>query len=813
MADLPLVVCGPLLRRVDAGHVSVWIALSKSADVTVHVFAGRAESTGPGTGSMPEIAAGMRATRPFGAKLHVVVVDVAVAGLAPFSRFSYDVVVDADGRKHGLLALGLLKDGTGMPKVLALGYDEGMLPSFVTASDRIDGLRIAHTSCRKPHGPGPDALAWLDEVVEKGLGQQNDALQQLFLTGDQIYADDVAGTLLPVLHAVGEELIGGVETMPVGATSIPATMDSLPADRRQRTVRALAKFTTTEGHSHLITLGEYMAMYCLTWSPALWQGRTLESVETVLNAALGPQAAKTEPTPWEDAANPAEMKKDRERRLRGEHHHARVWLGGLPKVARVLANVPTFMIFDDHEITDDWNLTEAWRQRVINAPFGKAILRNGLMAYTVFQAWGNDPGAFRHEDPQNGPAVPKAEWSAAEKLLVAIGDVTSTPGGALDAVLAEVDGLLGLKEPLGVPQVVFNYQVPGALHSVRVLDTRTRRTYRASRNAPPRLVGSTLDQQLPAAEVGDPRDLVIVISPVPVLFPRLFEAIAQPVGAAFLDLKAHLSGRTEPEVPGAVTGLRGSEKLDLEGWRADEVHHEELLARLATYPRAVVLSGDVHFASTLFMDYWTGTRRTRIVQCTSSAAKNPWPSAARSGLRMMRIGQHALRGVPAERLGWKAGHGIQLPPAASIRPGRRGRLLRTPVIVPAGDWPAGTTVGTQPDWRWRLEVARDVRDRTELPIGAPEVPVLSWDAADPIVSISKMASSHQHLSTQPRDPVRQMVFSDNVGVVGFDADGTDHRVSHILFSEDLQGDGDEFTEHVVVFAPSQTPMAPALGTV
>ena len=29
MAELPLVLAGPILRRVDLGHVNVWIALSK----------------------------------------------------------------------------------------------------------------------------------------------------------------------------------------------------------------------------------------------------------------------------------------------------------------------------------------------------------------------------------------------------------------------------------------------------------------------------------------------------------------------------------------------------------------------------------------------------------------------------------------------------------------------------------------------------------------------------------------------------------------------------------------------------------------
>ena len=61
----------------------------------------------------------------------------------------------------------------------------------------------------------------------------------------------------------------------------------------------------------------------------------------------------------------------------------------LPQVRRALANISTFMIFDDHEITDDWNLNPAWRDRVFTSPLGKAIIRNGMMAYALFQDWGN----------------------------------------------------------------------------------------------------------------------------------------------------------------------------------------------------------------------------------------------------------------------------------------------------------------------------------------------------------------------------------------------------------------------------------------
>lgn len=809
MAELPLVLCGPVLRRVDSSHVCVWIALSMPAEVTVHIFPGREKSTGAGLTGGPHVSSQMRETRSFGANLHVVAVDVEVAALLPSTRYCYDVVVAAGGQSKGLKDLGFLKEGTGTVKSLPLGYAPDMLPSFVTVSATVDGLRIAHTSCRKPHGPGPDALAWLDEVIEGALSNADEALQLLFLTGDQIYADDVAGSLLGALHEIGEQLLGGVEMLPVGGASSPATLAAFPVDRRQRTVRAQGKFTTTDGHSHLLTFGEYAAMYCSTWGPALWKQRKPATVDSILGTSLGAEAAQTDPTKWEDAKEPDKTQKARLKRLTEEHEHAEHWLADLPKVARVLANIPTFMIFDDHEITDDWNLTEAWRQRVINAPLGRSILRNGLMAYTVFQAWGNDPSAFRSEDPP----LPPEQRSYGEKLLVAIGELAATPATPAAATLGAVDRLIGIDEPAGLPAVAFDYTVQGAMFAVRVLDTRTRRTYRGSRHSPPRLVGDTLDKQLPAAVAGDPRELLILVSPVPVLFPRLFEAVAQPVGVRALDMKAHMFGREEASGPDEVPGLRGTEKLDLEGWRADELHHEQLLARLATYPRAVVLSGDVHFASTLFLDYWAGGRRTRIVQCTASAAKNPWPSVPRAVFRGLRIAQQIVRGDPAERMGWIGEHGVKLPPGASIRPGRRGRLLRTPVILPADGWPPGTTLTRDPDWRWHLEVVRDERPRTELPIGAPEVPVLEWDASDPVASIARIAARHQQLNAQRRDPVRLMVFSDNVGVVTLAAEGADYTVTHTLLSADADGDGEEFTEHSIPFAPSPQPDAPVLRTV
>lgn len=41
---------------------------------------------------------------------------------------------------------------------------------------------------------------------------------------------------------------------------------------------------------------------------------------------------------------------------------------GLSSVRRLLAHIPTAMIFDDHDVTDDWNLNRAWEALAYSGP-------------------------------------------------------------------------------------------------------------------------------------------------------------------------------------------------------------------------------------------------------------------------------------------------------------------------------------------------------------------------------------------------------------------------------------------------------------
>ena len=55
------------------------------------------------------------------------------------------------------------------------------------------------------------------------------------------------------------------------------------------------------------------------------------------------------------------------------------------------------MIFDDHEITDDWNITRESHQAVYESDCGKQVITNGLAAFWAFQGWGNDPNLYNDQ--------------------------------------------------------------------------------------------------------------------------------------------------------------------------------------------------------------------------------------------------------------------------------------------------------------------------------------------------------------------------------------------------------------------------------
>lgn len=79
-------------------------------------------------------------------------------------------------------------------------------------------------------------------------------------------------------------------------------------------------------------------------------------------------------------------------------------------VRALLAHVPTFLMLDDHEVTDDWNFDVSWARMLHNRKDALRMwpktLTDGLVAYWVYQGWCNKaqgPNArsrWNSEDPR-----------------------------------------------------------------------------------------------------------------------------------------------------------------------------------------------------------------------------------------------------------------------------------------------------------------------------------------------------------------------------------------------------------------------------
>ena len=238
--ELPLILAGPILRRVDPGLVAVWMAFSEPAELELRVWEGRVahdstnpvfvSSADPPDPSAPPPRPGAEAIR-VGEHLYLGLVTARIPPASakvfqPNLLYSYDVIITAGGEVLGLGERGMLATRTvNGVEVPPLGYDDRMLPSFALPPSELEHLRIAYGSCRRPGYDDGDALAWIDEVLASpiddpappdtgepspaiAIGDPRSRIHQLFLGGDQIYADDVDTVMMLRVVELGIELIG-----------------------------------------------------------------------------------------------------------------------------------------------------------------------------------------------------------------------------------------------------------------------------------------------------------------------------------------------------------------------------------------------------------------------------------------------------------------------------------------------------------------------------------------------------------------------------------------------------------------------------
>lgn len=542
---LPAVLAGPMLRRLEPQRLVMWLVGSRELALTLKLqVAGQ-------TLAFP-LAQAQCQVVPVGCHAFIHLIDLPLADALP-----QDVMIGYD----------LLVDDTGIAEWAPhLLYGNADTPGFVLHS-RI--RQLVHGSCRKPHHPADEGLLCVDRLLASApTPAERPAL--LMMSGDQVYADDVAGPMLRAIHALitclglfDEYLEGAVVDDSASLYGHRASYyhraDLLPALDSNETLRerffgGVKKpiFTSSTADNHLVTFAEVMAMYLLAWSPTPWR-------------LITPQ--------------PPQLSADEQHRYAREQVQLDRFRDGLPGVARVFAHLSTLMIFDDHDITDDWNLSAQWEETAYGHPFSKRIIGNALLAYLLCQGWGNQPEVF-------------GELVAQTQALAAQARGNHLDAAAQDALL---EALLKFQQ--------WHYRLP-TTPALVVLDTRTRR-WRSEFNLkqPSGLLDwealSELQQQLldhPSA---------IIVSPAPIFGVKLIETVQK------------------------VFSWCGHPLLvDAENWMAHRGAAQVILnifRHSRTPGNYVILSGDVHYSFVYEVLIRHRNAGPNIWQITSSGIKNEFP--------------------------------------------------------------------------------------------------------------------------------------------------------------------------------------------
>jgi hypothetical protein len=333
------------------------------------------------------------------------------------------------------------------------------------------------------------------------------------------------------------------------------------------------------------------------------------------------------------------------------HEYTRLYLESWcdPEIRWLFSTVPSVMIFDDHEIIDDWNSSVSWRAEVRDQPWWTERIASGLASYWVYQHLGN-----LHPDDLATDPVYRA-------VLAASGDATE--------VLREFG--VRADESRGTPTgYQWSYALDIAGTRLVVLDNRCGRVLDpAHRTMLPEgewqwflkqaqgrydhlVVGSSLPWLMPPAihhvEAWNER---LADSPRPRVA-RLAERLRR----AF-DLEHWAAFQRSFELLGALFAQLGSERPEARGG--------EWVARDSPPASISVLSGDVHHSYVARADLGPDVV-SPVHQLTCSPIHNEVPAAMR----------------PALKLGWgrsaAAGARALARSAGLPRPGVRWRKLTGP---------------------------------------------------------------------------------------------------------------------------------------
>ncbi len=328
-----------------------------------------------------------------------------------------------------------------------------------------------------------------------------------------------------------------------------------------------------------------------------------------------------------------------------------------PEIRWLLSTVPTAMIFDDHEIVDDWNTSAPWRETIGRQPWWHRRITGGIASYWVYQHLGNLTPEEIGSDP-GVTAVLAAE--DATDLLVEI--AVATDRSADQGTRAEQDriptpAVTGptTRDPAPAPR--WSYRLDLAGTRVVVLDNRAGRVLTpGERQMLSRTDWDWFEQQLR----GDYDHLVIGAS-LPWLLPPAIHEL-ETWNERLCD---------SPHRPVAAWAEWLRQFSDMEHWAAFRSSFERLGRMLEKVARGgygsgrppasiSVLSGDVHhsYVAEALFGPETGSR---VYQLTCSPTHNQAPPEMKIGFRLgwnrgaaaIGAGLARLAGVPRPQPSWE----------------------------------------------------------------------------------------------------------------------------------------------------------------
>ena len=241
---------------------------------------------------------------------------------------------------------------------------------------------------------------------------------------------------------------------------------------------------------------------------------------------------------------------------------------GDPEIRWLMSTVPTAMIFDDHDIRDDWNTSASWRADVKEKPWWRDRIRAGLASYWVYQHLGNLSPAELADD---------ADY---QRLVATDGDTWPYLVDLADRADYEVDSNKGIR---------FSYRWDLGRSRLIMIDSRNGRILETGERM---MIGEREFKwvETQAADGLDKLDHLMLASSVPWLMPP-----------AIGDLEA--VNERNADRPGRRGRLAEKTRraVDFDHWPAFNksfLRMAELVARVARCDTGLgtvsVLSGDVH---------------------------------------------------------------------------------------------------------------------------------------------------------------------------------------------------------------------------